>query len=178
MARDPEGRRLRILEAACALIAESGVGALTHRAVAARAEVPVGATTYYFTTLDELSTAALTHAATRSAEVIHTWRAAITTAADLPATLADLIADYAADHRPWTLIEHELHTAATHRPELRPLARTRADATLDALSTRVPADRARAATVFLDGLMLHTLVHGEPVDRPFVTDALRRLLGG
>ncbi|MFB9840394.1 TetR/AcrR family transcriptional regulator, partial [Actinoallomurus acaciae] len=61
--RDPEGRRRAIVDAACALIPEVGVGGLTHRAVAARAGVQLGSTTYHFATLDDLSRAALAHAA-------------------------------------------------------------------------------------------------------------------
>jgi AcrR family transcriptional regulator len=40
--------RTRILEAALELLAEEGPGAVTHRAVSQRADVSLGATTYYF----------------------------------------------------------------------------------------------------------------------------------
>ena len=43
-----------ILEAALRVIAERGVEAVTHRAVADAAGVPLSATTYYFESLDEL----------------------------------------------------------------------------------------------------------------------------
>ena len=53
--RDPEARRREIVTAAAELIVEIGVDALTHRKVAARAGVPLGSTTQYFATLDDLS---------------------------------------------------------------------------------------------------------------------------
>ncbi|GGS57196.1 MULTISPECIES: TetR/AcrR family transcriptional regulator [Actinokineospora] len=177
MARDPEGRRLRILEAACALIAETGVGALTHRAVAARAGVPVGATTYYFATLDELATSAIAHAAELAAGEARLWQEAIAAAEDVPATVAALIADYLADHRPWSLIEHELYVAAAHRPELRPMAIAWSDGTTAALSPRVGPAAARAVTVFLDGVMLDALVRDAPVDADFLARAVAALMG-
>lgn len=48
-------RRELIAAAAAALVLEQGPAALSHRAVAARAGVPLAATTYYFRDLDELA---------------------------------------------------------------------------------------------------------------------------
>lgn len=47
-------RRRAIIEAAAEIIREEGPGAVTHRAVAARADCSLSATTYYFSGLDEL----------------------------------------------------------------------------------------------------------------------------
>lgn len=47
-------RRRAIIQAAADIIREEGPGAVTHRAVAARAECSLSATTYYFSGLDEL----------------------------------------------------------------------------------------------------------------------------
>ncbi|MGW5051254.1 TetR/AcrR family transcriptional regulator [Actinokineospora sp. NPDC004072] len=176
MARDPAGRRLRILEAACALIAEAGVGALTHRRVAARAGVPVGATTYYFTTLDELATAAIAHARELAAGELKAWQAALAAAPDVPAAVAELTADYLADHRPWSVVEHQLYAAAAHRPELRPLARAWSEGTVAALAPRIGPDAARAVAVFLDGVVLDALVRGAPADRDLIARAVSALL--
>ncbi|MFI2702418.1 TetR/AcrR family transcriptional regulator [Cellulosimicrobium composti] len=51
-------RREAIVRAAADLILREGPAAVTHRAVAARADVPLAATTYYFTGLDDLIGAA------------------------------------------------------------------------------------------------------------------------
>jgi len=51
-------RRDAIVRAAADLILHEGPAAVTHRAVAARADVPLAATTYYFTGLDDLIGAA------------------------------------------------------------------------------------------------------------------------
>src|SRR5215470_4689909 len=53
-AAPPLPRREAILDAALALIAERGTEQLTHRSVAEAAGVPLGSTTYYFTSRDEL----------------------------------------------------------------------------------------------------------------------------
>ena len=57
--RDPEGRRRAIIEAAAEIIAREGTRKLTHRRVAQQAGVPLGSTTQYFSSIDELHRAAL-----------------------------------------------------------------------------------------------------------------------
>ena len=47
-------RRDAIVRAAADLILQEGPASVTHRAVASRADVPLAATTYYFTGLDDL----------------------------------------------------------------------------------------------------------------------------
>lgn len=47
-------RRQELISAAAEIILAEGPGAVTHRAVAARAGIPLASTTYYFTGLDEL----------------------------------------------------------------------------------------------------------------------------
>lgn len=51
-------RRQDIIDAAAALLREGGPAAVTHRAVASRAECSLSATTYYFSGLEELLTEA------------------------------------------------------------------------------------------------------------------------
>jgi len=52
--REGRRRRQQILEATLRLIAREGVRAVRHRAVAAEAEVPLAATTYYFRDISQL----------------------------------------------------------------------------------------------------------------------------
>jgi DNA-binding transcriptional regulator YbjK len=76
MAGEPAGRRRAVTErgerrqealvdAAAALLEERGFAAVTHRAVAHRAGLPLAATTYYFSSLDELVERALGRLARR-----------------------------------------------------------------------------------------------------------------
>lgn len=52
-------RRTQIVEAAAAYAMEHGISALSHRQAAAAAGVPLGSTTYYFSSLGELRAAAV-----------------------------------------------------------------------------------------------------------------------
>ncbi|HUH68786.1 MAG TPA: TetR family transcriptional regulator [Mycobacterium sp.] len=174
--RDPTGRRQAIVEAAGRVIARQGLGELTHRRVAAEADVPVGSTTYYFSDLGELREAALAHAATTTADYLEQWRHVLDENDDLPAALARLTADYLADpdrHR--TL--NELYTAATHRPELRRLAQLWSEGLVALLEPRIGRRAADAVSVFLDGAMLHSLVTSAALSTDALTDAIARLAG-
>lgn len=173
--RNPEERRRRIIEAACALIPEVGVAGLTHRLVAARAEVPLGATTYYFKSLNDLVDEALKVAADLTVGCLEEWGKALATSPDVPATLVRLTADYLRDHarmRTW----NELYVAAGHRPELRPLARQWSDGLTSLLAEHVDRRAARAAAVFIDGALLHALIYDRPIDPEALGHTLSAIL--
>src|SRR3954453_4527359 len=63
-----QGRREEILEATLQVIGRSGREAVTHRAVAEEAGVPLGSTTYYFDSRDDLLGQALEYVARSEAE--------------------------------------------------------------------------------------------------------------
>jgi DNA-binding transcriptional regulator YbjK len=172
--RDPAGRRQTIIDAATRVIAEAGLAGLTHRRVADVANVPVGSTTYYFKDLDELREAALAEATRASIEGLEQWKHTLAQATDLPATLANLTAGCLADHARFHAL-NELYTAASHRPELRPLARLWFNGLIDVLEPHVGRDTARAMAVFVDGALLHALINDEPLSIEALTDALTKL---
>lgn len=89
-ARDPEARRAALAAATMEVIAEAGVGRTTHRAVAAKAGLPLGATTYYFPTLDDLIAAGLRHAVDHLQTDLDEWAERLRSAADPAAALAGL----------------------------------------------------------------------------------------
>jgi DNA-binding transcriptional regulator YbjK len=161
--------------AAGRVIARGGIGQLTHRRVAAEADVPVGSTTYYFSDLAALREAALAHAATTSADYLEQWGRDLDGSFDLPASLARLTAEYLADadrHR--TL--NELYLAAGHRTELQPLARLWPEGLVALLESRIGRRAAESVTVFIDGAMLHGLVTGTPLGIDALTDGITRLV--
>jgi DNA-binding transcriptional regulator YbjK len=172
--RDPTARRQTIIDAAARVIAESGLAGLTHRRVADVADVPVGSTTYYFKDLDELREAALADAAHASTEGLELWSETLADTTDFPRTLARLTAEYLADHEQFRAI-NELYTAASHRAELRPLARLWSDGLVDVLARHVDRDAAHAMTVFIDGALLHALITDEPLSIETLTAALAKL---
>ena len=63
-----ERRRYALIRAAADLLCEGGFEAVTHRAVAERAGLPLASTTYYFASLDEVVEAAVDLLGTADAE--------------------------------------------------------------------------------------------------------------
>lgn len=184
--RDPQARREALAAAAIETIAEVGIGRTTHRAVAARAGLPLGATTYYFPTLDDLIAAGLAQAAADVDADLQTWSARLAAdtqpaksaddghTGDLAYALAELVGSYLADRRR-ARVEYELYVAAARDPALRPLAETWLHGLHTLLEPHVGAPAARDISAFLDGVMLQSLVTGGDPDTTAIAATVRRL---
>ena len=68
-------RRRQILEATLRVIGRGGIAAVDHRAVAADAGVPLGSTTYYFDSKDDMVSQALHHVADEATAELSRQRA-------------------------------------------------------------------------------------------------------
>jgi DNA-binding transcriptional regulator YbjK len=161
---------------AVAAIAEVGVGQVTHRLIAARAGVPLGSTTYYFPTLDDLVSAALREATESAGALLETWADELTASDDLAAGFADLATRYLAD-REQALLEYEVCLAAARTPELRPAARLWIDG-LRGICARFTGagDRGFALAALVDGALLQAVVTGDELDADGLRAGVERLL--
>ncbi|UYO96732.1 TetR family transcriptional regulator [Microbacterium sp. M28] len=173
--RDPEARRRSIIDAAAELIVEIGVDALTHRKVAARAGVPLGATTQYFDTLDDLRDAALDALATEVDLRLDATRETVVAEGVTPEALARLIHRALVDARS-IQAERAVVTAAVHDPRVRELARHWSDEVVGFIAPVHGVDSARAAAAFIDGVLWHSQIHDEPLDEELIRDALAGIL--
>lgn len=174
--RDPQARRREIVAAAAELIVEVGVSALTHRMIAARAEVPLGATTQYFATLDDLRAEALRHLAAEVDARMEGIRSALLDRGTTPAVIADLLVQGLADARAMEA-DRAVVTAAVNDPQLRELARRWSAQMAGFLADDYGADRATAASVFIDGVLWHSRIDDEPLSGSLIETALAGILG-
>jgi TetR/AcrR family transcriptional regulator, regulator of biofilm formation and stress response len=174
-------RRDAILRAAIAVVGTEGPGALTHRAVAERAGVPLSATTYYFSSKEELFREAVALAAREEVErledlVLELAPRALTPADWAREVAALLSADLEADPaRPVAFYELVLEAART--PGLRAKvvrwdkAHLRlAEVGLRAAGSAEPETDARVVVAAISGLVLGQLVAPQ---RNFERDVLR-----
>lgn len=174
--RDPEARRNAIVLAAAELIVEVGVDAITHRMVAARADVPLGATTQYFDTLDDLREAALQLLVAHVEAQLQGLREVLEAEGATPAAIAAFLSDAMAD-APGVQAERAVVTAAVHDPKLRELARALSQDLISILEPAHGAERATAAAVFIDGVLWHSQISGVPLPRHIIETALAGILG-
>ncbi|HWU30779.1 MAG TPA: TetR family transcriptional regulator [Microbacterium sp.] len=174
--RDPETRRREIVAAAAELIVEVGVGALTHRMIAARAGVPLGATTQYFATLDELRSEALRHLVSDVDARMEGIRSVFAERGATPAVIAELIVQGLADARAMEA-DRAVVTAAVNDPQLRELARRWSAQMAEFLTGDYGPERATAAAIFIDGVLWHSRINDEPLSGTFIESALATILG-
>ncbi|MBA2544836.1 MAG: TetR family transcriptional regulator, partial [Deltaproteobacteria bacterium] len=155
-------RRTAILEAAIEVVARDGTGAVTHRAVAKLAKVPLAATTYYFASRDDLLLEAFRHLTARrmaaydaAFAILPERLSAEVAAAGWAHALAELLRSEPAA----VAAEFEMHLEAYRRPELRAIHaqwETKAmdyfTAGMKAIGSRKPAADAAIVLAVLTGL--------------------------
>ncbi len=177
-------RREAIVTAAAALVAGGGPDAVSHRAVARAAGVPLAATTYYFAGLDDLLVAAVQRVAEAEtaaaaglvASLPARTRSAGTTAEAVVAVLlgtdrqdADILAFY------------ERFLAGGRHAVLRPVlqaTRARIDELLTDLLRRCghPGADVGLLVAVVDGTVLSALVEGDGRARERARDMVARLV--
>ncbi|MEV3929602.1 MULTISPECIES: TetR/AcrR family transcriptional regulator [unclassified Streptomyces] len=174
---DPE-RRERIIEAAIRVVAAQGMAGLSHRRVAAEADVPLGSTTYHFASLDELMVAALRRCNDNFARTVR--ESAYLADPDVPLAdeLTRLLEEWFSGERGPMELEYELYLAALRRPALRPVAAEWADGLVGLLVRRTDPATARALVALLDGISLQVLLTGGDFDPEYTREMLARVAEG
>ncbi len=182
-------RRALLLRAAREVIAERGVGATTHRAIAEAAGVPPATTTYYFATLDELLEDALRAFVAEEVarlEALGTRVGAMAGGADevIRAVAAEVVAFKRRDGAA-AVAQFDLYVEASRRPALRAavaaaLAAYRALALRMLLAVGCAEAEARVAAplvvALMDGLGIHDVAVPEPDRHERLVEGLRRLV--
>lgn len=174
---DPDRRR-RIIDAALHIIEFKGIGALSHRAVAAEADVPLGSTTYHFAGLDDLLVAALEQVSSEPCAAVTGWEEELAGPGPVADTLTRILESHSSGGRGNIRLEYELYLAALRRPLLQPIAAAWLDDMVDAVERRT-GDRAvaQALVALIDGLLLQLLLTDRPFDPVAVRSALARVTG-
>ncbi|MGI5199012.1 TetR/AcrR family transcriptional regulator [Streptomyces sp. CA-288835] len=172
---DPDRRR-RIIDAAIRVVGAKGIAGLSHRSVAAEADVPLGSTTYHFKTLDELMVAALRQANEGFAKLVAARGALEDPGSDVAAELAGLVGEWLAGDRTGVELEYELYLAALRRPALRPVAAEWCQDLADSIARRTDPVTARALVALLDGICLQVLLTGVEYDEEYARDVLARVI--
>lgn len=162
-----EERRERILGATLAVIARSGIGAVTHRSVAEEAGVPLGSLTYWFSTKDDLLREALRRFVVAEAARLKGVAEQLDAGAD-PAEIAERYATMLETNSgPEQIAQFELYLEAARNPALRDIAqesfRAYEEVAIAALRAAGVDDAERIAPLFVslaDGLGVRRMASG------------------
>lgn len=171
-AGDP-GRPNRLVDAALEVMLEAGIHKLTHRAVAAKAGVPLGSTTYYFKDIDSLLSAAIERLIGDARGHFDRLSDIVSSQGDLPLHLSKMLFDRLTRERDIAALAYQLYGLAMCRPEFRDLSRTWMQVTTDTLGRHVDESTAQVLMAMIDGLMLQGLVTSEPPSEEKILTALR-----
>jgi TetR/AcrR family transcriptional regulator, regulator of biofilm formation and stress response len=161
-------RRDAVLEAAISLIGEGGLSAVTHRAVAARAGLPLSTTSYFFASIDELLVAAMRRVADKAIADLEATATRVAAERREPQeAMEEFVAVLLAEPEAATVAQFETYLEAARRPELRPdVERVLAAfeelvcAALETIGAPAPGNAARAFVALADGFALHRLAAG------------------
>ncbi|MDJ1135679.1 TetR/AcrR family transcriptional regulator [Streptomyces iconiensis] len=173
---DPD-RRERIIGAALGLIAEEGVSGVSHRKVAARAEVPLGSMTYHFRNRDELLREAFTRFSATITDLFEQRLGTAGTPDEAREAIVDLVHHLSRGDQRQLVLTHELYTLAARRPAYRELTRAWMRRTRRILERHFSPGTARQLDALIEGLAIHRALDTEPHDRALTAEAVARLTG-
>ncbi|MET8557155.1 TetR family transcriptional regulator [Streptomyces sp. NPDC004959] len=173
--RHDPARRTRLLDATLDVLVSDGAAGLTHRKVAARADVPLGSVTYHFASLAELQAAAFArYVALRTEE----FAAAFAEVPDRAGLLDVLVAQVreVTERRRSAVLGFELHLAALRDPGLRSLTEEWTAASRTVLARLTGPATANRVDALLEGLILRALLATAPEPEEETRAALSALL--
>ncbi|GMA34500.1 TetR family transcriptional regulator [Demequina litorisediminis] len=157
------------------MIARDGVAGTSHRKVAAEAEVPLGAMTYYFDGMDALLHEAFTRFATSvSAQFVRRMEAATDAQAARDAVVAIILEDVFRDDRDLVL-SHELYTLAAREPRFRSITSAWMARSREALELHFDPETTRMLDALIEGVSIHRALDAEPRDPREVELAVARI---
>jgi DNA-binding transcriptional regulator YbjK len=179
-------RRDLLVQRAIELVAEGGLGAVTHRSVENAAGAPHGSVTYWFGSRDGLVAAMVDRLATeceeQAGQIAADVAAAFATGGPDLKAVATAVAAWIDDGRDMHLARLELELAAVRDPRLR--AKMTAAASIfwrlceplaAATGSDDPVRDGRALASMVDGLLLDRLAHA-PQSAALLEAAIARLL--
>lgn len=172
---DPEGRKEAIVIAAAECIATDGISGLTHRKVAERAKVPLGSTTYYFKSLDDLYIEALSYLADEVDKELAGLDSYLVNQQVTVGVLAEIMYEYLKDagQAKTTMI---MYIAGVENEQLRTVSLRWFDGLLKILSKYVSKEQAYAFAVFCDGMAINVLLTGKSPSKDTLISILENIL--
>lgn len=171
-------RREAVLDAAVRVVAGSGSGSLTHRAVASEAHVSTASVSYHFPSISELRRATLHHAGSSIglalADLVLSASASVE---DTPEICAGFAVRLVVERRVETAAVFEMVVAAGHDPELRPVVAFFNERLADLLAPYL-GDRVGARTVgaAVQGLVLVHMASSSPAGPSGLAGAVADLI--
>lgn len=159
------------------VIEKRGLAGTTYRSVAEAADVPLGSITYHFASLDELIAAAFMLYVEEQAALFDARLAGVSGKQELAEALTDIVFGQFLAEAEKLVIAYELYLGASQRAALREVTHFWMRRSRGALEKIIDPALARVADALLEGLVLHTVLEKEPMNRREIRGAFLRVLG-
>ncbi len=176
-----ERRRSALVCAAAELLCDGGFDAVTHRAVAERAGLPLASTTYYFSSLEELTETAVEYLGVTEVTQLRERVKALPRRRRGAEAAADLLVDLLAGEptREQLISRYERYIACARHPSMRHVERRLLKERVDAVSAamarsgrRARPDMMAALLYSVDGAVVSALVDDQGGPRESVRATL------
>lgn len=173
--RDPQGRRRAIAQAAAELLLFEGPKSVTHRSVAKKAQVPLGSTTQYFSSINELKRARYDVISRGVERGYDELIAQSEKAKNDSKALAACIYDYVTNIEE-VRADIVLSAAAIKDEELRALLERNNERYEASLKQYMSDNQAKMISVFTNGLMLETGIFAHQFSEEFIVQIVEAIL--
>ncbi|MFD2351364.1 TetR/AcrR family transcriptional regulator [Nonomuraea ferruginea] len=138
--------------------------------------MPLGSTTYHFTSLEELLAEAFKRYAATVARVFDERMAAARDRDAAVEAVITLVSDDLLGSQRDLVLTVELYVAAARNPVLRAVTQEWMARSRQALERHFDADTARGLDALIEGLTLHNALSTEPMTPAQIRDAIQRYL--
>jgi len=172
---DPQGRRRAIAQAAAELLLFEGPKSVTHRSVAKKAQVPLGSTTQYFSSINELKRAGYDVISRGVERGYDELIAQSEKAKNDSKALAACIYDYVTNIEE-VRADIVLSAAAIKDEELRALLERNNERYEASLKQYMSDNQAKMISVFTNGLMLETGIFAHQFSEEFIVQIVEAIL--
>lgn len=174
--RDPVGRKQAIIDAAADIIARDGTSKITNRRVAEEAGVPLGSTTQYFKSIDELRREGLAEVARRiDHEYDEVFQVTAQGSQDINA-LVEFISEYLSDKQR-VHADAALYAASIDDPEVEDISKSAFESFLNRCRPFMDEQRAKIFCAFMEGAVINSCFMDVPYDRDTIQRAVDLIMG-
>lgn len=175
-ANDPK-RREKIIQATLEAVKTYGVHAVTHRKIAAIAQVPLGSMTYYFAGMDALLSEAFTLFTENMSRQYQDFFAQVTDAEGACQAITEMIYGSQVTTPDNMALMYQLYAYASDKPALKIVMQNWMQRSQNTLAQWFDAQTARALDAFIEGMTLHFVTDRTPLAREAILQMVKRIAG-
>lgn len=174
-ANDPK-RREKIIQATLEAVKTYGVHAVTHRKIAAIAQVPLGSMTYYFAGMDALLSEAFTLFTENMSRQYQDFCAGDGCGGACQA-ITEMIYGSQVTTPDNMALMYQLYAYASDKPALKIVMQNWMQRSQNTLAQWFDAQTARALDAFIEGMTLHFVTDRTPLAREAILQMVKRIAG-